>query len=175
MFYKTKFKFKEELEYREEDGTKYIIIHHSEVTSHHTAGDVHRWHQNKGWAGIGYHYFISKSGDIYEGRPYDTVGAHTRGFNKESVGVCFEGDFNKETMTSTQLNASVMLLSLLSLAYDDAEICGHRKLVGEKNCPGKNFPFDSLMKSVNDCKTYLRALFGTQIGNFNYKSILDLL
>ena len=67
-------------------------------------------------------------------------------------------------MSETQLNASVMLLSLLSLAYDDATICGHQQLNTEKTSPGKNFPFDRLIEKVNDCKTYLKALFGEPIG-----------
>lgn len=160
MLHQLELQFNEELVLRAEDSTNYIIIHHSDVSTPHTVEDIHRWHKKKGWAGIGYHYFISKDGEIYEGRPHDTVGAHALNFNKESIGVCFEGNFNKETMSETQLNASVMLLSLLSLAYDDAEICEHMQLDKEKTCPGQNFPFDSLMKKVNDLKASLKVLFG---------------
>lgn len=148
---------------RAEHCTKYIVIHHSEVSIPHTAEDIHRWHQNKGWAGIGYHYFISKAGIIYEGRPHDTVGAYTKGYNVESVGVCFEGDFNKERIKDKQLDASVMLLSLLSLAYDDATICKHSQLTTKKTCPGTNFPYNSLMKKINKCKHFLKSLFGDPI------------
>ena len=160
MLHHSKLQFNEELVSREDHGTKFIVIHHSEVTTPHTVKDIHQWHLKHGWAGIGYHYYIRKDGEIYEGRPHDSVGAHAKGHNKESVGVCFEGDFNKETMNDKQLNASVMLLSLLSLAYDDAEILGHHKLDNEKTCPGKNFPFDSLLQKVKACKASLKVLFG---------------
>ena len=163
MLHRLDLKFKKELDYRTEHSTKYIVIHHSEVSTPHTAEDVHQWHLTRGWDGIGYHYFISKKGEIYEGRPHDTIGAHAIEVNRESVGVCFEGNFNKETMGETQLNASVMLLCLLSLAYDDAEICEHKQISNEKSCPGKKFPFDSLMKKVNDCKATVRDLFGNPI------------
>ena len=153
MLHKTNLQFKEKLQFRAEHGTKYIVIHHSEVSTPHTVEDIHRWHQKRGWAGIGYHYVISKDGEIYEGRPSNTVGARVKGHNAESIGVCFEGNFNKEKMKEKQLNASIMLLSWLSIAYANATICGHHQLAKEKTCPGKNFPFDSLMKKINDCKT----------------------
>ena len=87
-------RFNEELKPRA--FTDYIILHHSGVKARHTAKDIHQWHKNKGWAGIGYHYFIDKEGNIFECRPRDTVGAHAKGYNGNSIGVCFEGDFNKE-------------------------------------------------------------------------------
>lgn len=154
--------FKEELKLRADHSTKHIIIHHSEVSSPHSVRDIHIWHQKKGWAGIGYHYYIRKNGEIYEGRPHNTVGAHAYDnnknydYNKESIGVDFEGNFNKETMSDIQLEASVVLLSLLSLAYGNADICMHRQLVANRSCPGKNFPFEKLKSKVEECKKYLQ-------------------
>lgn len=102
--------------------TDYIILHHSGVKARHTASDIHQWHKNKGWAGIGYHYFIDKEGKIYECRPRDTVGAHAKGYNKNSIGVCFEGDFNKETMTDAQCSDEVIrFLFFLGLTYLDSK------------------------------------------------------
>lgn len=158
MLHHTNFTFSEQL--KERDATSFIVLHHSEVTTPHTAKDVHKWHQKKGWAGIGYHYFIAKDGEIYEGRPHDTVGAHTYGFNAESIGVCFEGDFNKEKMSEKQADASVMLLALLSLAYENISLCTHKELVKEKSCPGKYFPFDKIKDKVEECKNNFKALFG---------------
>ena len=159
MFYKTNLKFNEELDYLDEYVSD-IIIHHSEVTSPHTVEDIHRWHQNKGWAGVGYHYFISKAGDVYQGRPLYAVGAHAKGHNRDSIGVCFEGDFNKETISDEQFDASVMLLTLLSLAYDSADIVPHSSLSKDKTCPGCKFPMDRLLEAVSRCKAYFIALYG---------------
>ena len=171
MIHNTNLQFKEKLQLRHQDATQYIILHHSEVLGPHSIEEVHHWHLNKGWAGCGYHFFIRKNGEIYVGRPIDTVGAHTYGHNNESIGVCFEGDFNKEKMGEKQLTASIMLLSLLSLAYDNIPLCPHSQFNKSKNCPGKNFAFERLSNKVEECKNHLRALFG----NFNYFDILNLL
>ena len=160
MLHHSNLSFKETLKYRET--TSFIVLHHSEVITPHTIWDIHKWHQKKGWAGIGYHYFIAKDGEIYEGRPHDTVGAHAYGYNVESIGICFEGDFNKERMSEKQTDASVMLLALLSLAYEDISLRTHKELVKEKSCPGKFFPFDKIKDKMEEYKMYFKALFGEQ-------------
>ena len=150
MLHQLNLKFEEELKPR--TTTRYIILHHSEVASSHTAEDIHQWHKNNGWAGIGYHYLVDKIGEVYEGRPRGTVGAHARGHNEESIGVCFEGDFNKESMNEKQENAAIILLTILSLAYSDAELRMHNDFNPQKNCPGRNFPFDRLLLAVANRK-----------------------
>lgn len=60
--------------------TKRIILHHAEAVKC-TADDIHKWHLNNGWAGIGYHFFVRKDGSIYRGRPEDTLGSHAKGAN----------------------------------------------------------------------------------------------
>ena len=141
------FEFTEILKPRK--STHFIILHHSEVSSPHTAADIHRWHQNKGWAGIGYHFFIDKSGKIHVGRPIYCVGAHTYGHNHESIGICLEGDFNKEQPTEAQEKATVMLLYRLGHLYPDAKICRHSDFNKSKNCPGKFFPFEKLKQQIS--------------------------
>lgn len=46
---------------------KLIIVHHAEASAC-TVQDINSWHKANGWAGIGYHYFIRKNGEIYKGR-----------------------------------------------------------------------------------------------------------
>lgn len=162
MLHHTHLKFKEQLQPR--GITNAIILHHSEVLKDHSVEEVHQWHLNKGWSGIAYHYFVKKDGEIYEGRPRNTIGAHTYGNNFESIGVCFEGDFNKEKMEEQQMNESViLLLSLLSLAYQ-APLHTHWLYNHEKNCPGNNFPFKTICDKVEACKSVLTGLFGVQKG-----------
>ena len=160
MIHHSDLKFKGTMTPRGASGTKYIVLHHSGVSSRHSVRDVHNWHLHKGWAGIGYHYFITKDGEIYEGRNRNHVGAHAYGYNNVSIGVCFEGNFNKETVSLRQEEASVMLLALLSLSYQAACIVRHSELIKTKNCPGKNFPFERILRKVNDCKKYLSSLLG---------------
>lgn len=179
MLHNTNLKFNGELE--ELGYVREIIIHHSEVKSPHTIQDVHEWHKKRTWAGIGYHFFIAKNGEIYRGRPLDAVGAHTSGHNNNSFGVCFEGDFNQEKMTDKQLDGSVMLLSILSLAYD-APIIKGCDLSSKTNSPGKNFPFEKLLKKIEGCKNLLISLYGHRLetfddwstsGNFEYSRLID--
>ncbi len=161
MINHSELKFKEELELRKDYSTNYIILHHTEVETPHTVNDIHRWHQKKGYAGIGYHYFIRKDGEIYEGRPIETVGAHTKGYNGESVGIAYEGDFNKQTMSERQEDAGVMLIALLSLAYEDAGVVGRSELA-DGTSPGKHFPLERIKEKVETCKKWLKALFGEE-------------
>ena len=170
MLHHTNLQFKEEMALRENHATKYVVLHHSEVVSRHTAKDVHQWHLNKGWAGIGYHYFINKEGEIYEGRPVGAVGAHLYGHNQDSVGICFEGDFNKEQMSNKQEEAAIMLIALLSLSYDNAKVVRHVDLVKEKNCPGTNFPYETLCQKVETCKNWLKSLSGSEL----YQQIMEV-
>lgn len=178
MLHHTVFKFREELTPRPHSATKYVIIHHSRVKGSHTVQEIHQWHlerktkDGKKWAGIGYHFYVRKDGEIYQGRPLDTVGAHTYGFNSKSIGVCFEGDFNVERMQDRQLDASVLLLSLLSLAYGNAGFRRHDTLDRKSCCPGSLFPYDRLITKVRACKRQLVALFGK---DFDFGKIVKML
>ncbi|MCR4965405.1 MAG: N-acetylmuramoyl-L-alanine amidase [Bacteroidales bacterium] len=152
MFHPNDFTFSEKLKYRAPGDTKYIILHHSKVTTPHTAADVHQWHLNKGWSGIGYHYFIAKDGEIYEGRPHGTIGALEKSINRKSVGICFEGDFNKKKMTDNQKKSAIILINLLSFTYPDAELCRYDDFKKDEKWPEYNFPFDSLRKKVEEAQ-----------------------
>ena len=192
MIHRTILQFKEDLENRYDlwmNRVNYIILHHTEVESPHNVYDVHNWHLNSKdkKIGIGYHFFIAKDGEIYIGRPLYARGAHAGDpYNDFSVGVAFEGDFNKEKMSEKQEEASVMLIALLSLA-NEAQVVMYKELNNERTDPGKNFPFDSLMKKVRTCRSWLEALYGEQKGadgdergtiywgNFDYRNLLDLM
>ena len=126
----------------ERSKTDYIIIHHA-ASSKCSADDIHRIHLNNGWTGIGYHFYVRKSGEVFAARPIDKVGAHTTNYNSVGVGVCFEGNFELETMSDAQLKAGQELISYLKGLYPKAKIKKHRDF-NATACPGKNFPFDKL-------------------------------
>ena len=77
--------------------TSEIILHHAEA-SRASVEDVNSWHIERGWAGIGYHYYVRKDGTIWRGRPEWAVGAHAVGHNDKSIGICCEGAYMTETM-----------------------------------------------------------------------------
>ena len=108
--------------------------------------DVRRWHTTparlggNGWADIGYHYLITLDGTICPGRPLDQPGAHCRGHNTDSVGVCYVGGLDAEgknpedTRTTAQRRALVDLLTRLKHDFPHATIRGHRDFAA-KACP----------------------------------------
>lgn len=126
--------------------TKFIVLHHA-AASNCTVQDVHRWHLNNGWLGIGYHYFVDKLGKIFRGRPEDVWGAHAEGYNDVSIGICAEGDYTKDTMPKAQLDSLVELSADVYSRYPNAKIVGHYDL-NATLCPGYNYPLDLITKSA---------------------------
>lgn len=127
-----------------------IILHNSGVSVLQSVEIIHNYHKNtKGWAGIGYHFYVRKDGSIYRGRPIWAVGAHAGGSNYDSIGVCFEGNFDVETMGQVQLEAGKELVAYLKKEYGLSKVQGHRD-VGNTSCPGKNFPFNEIAYGVTD-------------------------
>jgi len=117
-----------------------LVLHHAEA-SKCTVQDIHSWHLNNGWAGIGYHYFVRKDGSIYKGRPDNVIGSHCQGSNTGSLGICFEGDYMKETMPTVQYNAGIDLIKYLRGKYGNLTIYGHKELLATE-CPGSKFPLE---------------------------------
>lgn len=123
--------------------TDYIILHH--CAGFGSVQSIHLQHinpppQGNGWAGIGYHYYVRKNGEIWRGRPQWAQGSHCPGRNSDSISVCFEGNFEVEQMPEIQLQSGLWLVRYLSKqVYPSAHICGHREQYATA-CPGKNFP-----------------------------------
>ncbi len=122
--------------------TTHLILHHAGVPSA-TAAGIHAYHLSKGWAGIAYHYFVTKSGEICSGRPEDMRGGHTTNWNYCSIGVCFEGDFQTEQMTEVQIEAGRELVADIVSRYPSIVIGRHSDF-GQTACPGNNFPLDRI-------------------------------
>lgn len=130
------------------NSTKRIILHNSGVSVLQTVETIHNYHKNSlGWAGIGYHFYVRKDGSVYRGRPEDAVGAHAYGSNGDSIGVCFEGNYDEETMPEAQKRAGQELVAMLKEKYGISKVQGHRD-VCSTSCPGKNFPFDEIANGV---------------------------
>lgn len=112
-----------------------IGLHHSGTKVLQAIEIIHNYHKNtKGWAGIGYHFYIRKDGKIYEGRSTEYAGAHCPGINSISIGICAEGDFNKETMSDVQKQAIINLIAYLKTQHNIKWIKGHREVIAT-SCP----------------------------------------
>jgi N-acetyl-anhydromuramyl-L-alanine amidase AmpD len=89
----------------------------------------------------GYHYYVTREGYVYQTRHEQLAGAHARGYNQHSIGICYEGGLDKDgqkkdTRTLKQKEALLKLLRRLKAAHPDAEILGHCDLKGvHKDCP----------------------------------------
>ena len=120
-----------------------IICHCSatKITQDFPVESLEACHKARGFKTIGYHYYITKDGQVHQCRPEDMVGAHARRYNAYSIGICYEGglDANGEpadTRTEAQKHAMIALLRSLKVDYPDAEILGHRDLPWvKKKCP----------------------------------------
>ena len=108
-----------------------------------TARQIHQWHLANGWAGIGYHFFVRKDGRVYRGRPEDTVGAHAGNNNYDSIGICFEGSFDREQMNEVQMKAGAELVAYLKQKYNITAVQRHKD-VNATGCPGGSFPFEAI-------------------------------
>ena len=124
--------------------TSEIILHHAEA-SRASVEDVNSWHIERGWAGIGYHYYVRKDGTIWRGRPERAVGAHAVGHNDKSIGICCEGAYMTETMPAAQLSALKGLICDIMSRYGNLELLRHKD-VNSTDCPGVNFPWAEVQK-----------------------------
>jgi len=129
------------------DSTEFAVIHHAAWSSC-TADEIHRMHiKEKGFFGIGYHFFISKQGEIVRGRPFEAIGAHAKGYNDKSIGICLEGNLDTENVTPQQSSALIELLRYIQSIYKKIVILRHKD-VNSTECPGKNFDLDILLKAM---------------------------
>ena len=119
-----------------------IIIHCSATPEgkSFTVADIDRWHRQRGFAQIGYHYVIYLDGSVHKGRPITQVGAHCQGHNSHSIGICYIGGLAtdnktpKDTRTEAQKQAMLNLLKELRAKFPTATIRGHRDFAA-KACP----------------------------------------
>lgn len=131
---------------------KEIIVHCSD-TNFGSAALIDEWHKSRGWRGIGYHFVILNGirtrdgeysarfdGSVERGRSVDHAGAHCRGHNENSIGICLIGI---RSFTPIQLFQSLPdLLELLIGRYRVTlgDIAGHYEYDGTKICPGFDLP-----------------------------------
>jgi N-acetyl-anhydromuramyl-L-alanine amidase AmpD len=120
-----------------------IVIHctGSRPNQHLTLGLLDKIHKARGWKCCGYHYYITRDGQLHFGRPEEMVGAHARHYNAHSIGICYEGGLDEkgraaDTRTPAQKLTLFTLLCSLKQDYPDAEIVGHHDLPNvHKDCP----------------------------------------
>ena len=126
---------------------KLLVVHCSDTDNNKNIDvtDIHKMHLNFGWDGIGYHKVILRSGKIENGRPEYWIGAHVKGKNKFSLGVCLIG---RDKFTKKQFISLENILKKWKLLCPNAVIVGHRDTgKTKKTCP--NFDVITWSKNKN--------------------------
>ena len=110
-----------------------VIIHCSATPEgrDYTVADIDRWHRERGFNEIGYHYVVYRDGSVHTGRDVAKIGAHCKGQNADSIGICYIGGLDangkaKDTRTEAQKRALRVLIAKLVKEYPIKEILGHR-------------------------------------------------
>ena len=126
-----------------------IIVHcsDSDYDYHDDIKVIDKWHRERGWICVGYHFFIRNNGIIELGRPIGTIGAHCEGHNKTSIGICLSG---KSKFSNIQFKQLLTLLHnlvdtfyLLSEPSYTFQLFHHRDLNPHKTCPNFDMEKDA--------------------------------
>ena len=119
------------------------IIVHSTATPksmNATAKDIDKWHKQRGFDCIGYHFVILRNGEIQQGRPVEIVGAHCKYHNHNTIGIAYVGGLNEhkqsaDTRTEMQKVSLIALIKQLIKTYPTIKkITGHKQYINTA-CP----------------------------------------
>lgn len=159
-----------------------IVIHHAAVTYDldpiKTLASFEKTHKERlgslgqpvsdlPYGNVAYHYVIAKYGNITACRAIKDIGYHASNWevNKESIGICLMGDFDKETPTNVQYGQLRYLINTIKKEYN-VTVHLHKEYDKKKTCPGKHFDINQLSKSVmtQQDKEHVHNKTGTAIG-----------
>ena len=117
-----------------------IVVHctATRVDRDFTEQELLRCHRVRGMKTVGYHFYIRKDGFIRTTRPLVMPGAHALGYNRESIGIAYEGGLTSQglpadTRTKQQKYSMRALIRTLKLDYPIERVCGHRDLSPDRN------------------------------------------
>ena len=104
--------------------------------------DIRDWHVNgNNWSDVGYHFIIKLDGTIQDGRPLQKIGAHVKGKNRSSIGICYIGGMNRDmtdwedTRTEKQKESLLKLINDLKKRFPNTIVYGHKDFTNKKLCP----------------------------------------
>jgi len=143
--------------YPKDNDPQYIIIHHA-LAKNCTAEDINRWHIERNFSMIGYHYVVLKNGVIEKCRPNTYHGAHCKEnlMNIKSIGICLEGCYEEygnqtdQEVPQEQMIALVELCFIIQKAWNIPieRIQPHRFWANYKKCPGNYFPWEKFIATL---------------------------
>lgn len=119
-----------------------VVWHHAAATVLSPTAIHSEYINNRGYSGIGYHFYVRKDGKCFRGRPENKLGAHARGHN-EKIGVCAEGNYVHEAMPKAQLDTLKALHFYLHHKYKATDY--KHSDVNATACPGVRYPFSEII------------------------------
>lgn len=121
-----------------------IVLHHS-ATRWGTAEKIRKWHLKRGWNDIGYHFVIlngkagrfstfnpREDGEVVAARPLAIQGAHVKGHNENTIGICLIGNSH---FTAKQMYATKLMIEKLRGQLGPLDVVTHNELA-KTECPG---------------------------------------
>jgi len=144
--------------------TDLLVVHCAATRPTQDIGvrEITQWHIQRGFDTVGYHYVIRRDGTVETGRPETAIGAHVKGHNAHSIGICLVGGVNtagkpENSFLPSQLAALTELLAQLRSRYPDTRILGHRDLSPDLNKDGKITPNEFIKACPSfDVATWLK-------------------
>ncbi|CAG9791479.1 unnamed protein product [Diatraea saccharalis] len=138
----------------------YVVIHHS-----YTPGacatrpecikamqSMQNFHMDdRDWWDIGYNYAVGGDGAAYEGRGWDSLGAHALHFNSISIGICVIGDWRFQLPPAQQLKT---VQSLIAAGVKLGRISSEYKLIGHRQVRDTECPGDALFNEIKKWDKY---------------------
>ena len=124
-----------------------IVVHYSATYASHDLDirEVIKWHRERGFRTVGYHWFIKRDGTLQEGRPEGTMGAGVRGHNGPNIiHICWAGGLDQQygknkgvwNPSPAQEECLVRLIKDIQKRHPRAKkVVGHIDL-GPSQCPG---------------------------------------
>lgn len=113
-------------------GRVFIHCSASDNPKHDNVKTIDSWHRNRGFNGIGYHYYIDKLGKLHIGRDINRVPAAQAGNNRGTIAICVGG---LDHFTLAQMNTLLDLCTEINIAYENrVTFHGHCE-VSNKSCP----------------------------------------
>lgn len=120
---------------------KYIMLHCTATPEGRvvTKEEIDRYHRERGFKSIGYHFIVHQDGRVEEGRPLSQTGAHCKGWNHTAIGVAYIGGTDKQgnpkdTRTKAQKEAMARLVEGLKRMFVIKRVLGHNE-VAATACP----------------------------------------
>lgn len=142
---------------------KEIILHCSATKegADFSAADIRRWHLQRGFNDIGYHFVVKLDGTVEPGRDINVTGAHCLNHNSRSIGVCYVGGLDRagrpsDTRTPAQRLALPELIRRLRVHHPSATIHGHREFAA-KACPCFNAAEYAAISPLSDSGSFPKS------------------